>query len=278
MVAIFGGAAAHRPATATPVTSTRVFRRARRAGRAVLSMLWNEHFQARIRVIGLLLGQLATPPAGCRPMSAGRCWTASPELLAAVEGVQQRVRKRKRPFGPEGLAWVARVARRAPPAALAGRRRRRRRRTSWSRAWERGRGRLRGDGQRLRDRPVAGPARCRAARRRPRRRGRSAGSRRRARPRPGSVPGRCWPSCGQVSGRAREARDARSDGAADADRPREGDPGAGRRGPQQRRDRAASCSSAPRPSACTCPTSWPSSAPPAAPRPRRSPGGDGLLG
>jgi DNA-binding NarL/FixJ family response regulator len=32
-----------------------------------------------------------------------------PAMLDAVEGVQQRVRKRKRPFGPEGLAWVARA-------------------------------------------------------------------------------------------------------------------------------------------------------------------------
>jgi pentatricopeptide repeat protein len=75
----------------------------------VVSRLWNEHFQARIRVVALLLGQLAHAvvrvPTGERAALLDRV----PSMLDAVEGVQQRVRKRKRPFGPEGLAWVARA-------------------------------------------------------------------------------------------------------------------------------------------------------------------------
>ena len=88
-----------------------------------VSRIWTEYFQARVRLTALVLGQLAD--------AAGRAGTAhraglvasAPDLVHAVERVHDRVLKHRRPFGPEGRAWIARVARRAPPAALARRRR-----------------------------------------------------------------------------------------------------------------------------------------------------------
>ena len=75
----------------------------------VVSRLWNEHFQARIRVIALLWGQLAQAVVRLSTGERAALLARVPGMLDAVEGVQQRVRKRKRPFGPEGLAWVARA-------------------------------------------------------------------------------------------------------------------------------------------------------------------------
>lgn len=76
---------------------------------ATIGGLWTEHFQARVRLTGLLLGQLATAvprtPSGERATLLERL----PEHLAGVEATVQRVRRRKRPFGPEGMAWLARV-------------------------------------------------------------------------------------------------------------------------------------------------------------------------
>lgn len=76
---------------------------------ATIGGLWTEHFQARVRLTALLLGQLADAaprtPSGDRAGLLARL----PEHLAGVEGTLQRVRKRKRPFGPEGMAWLARV-------------------------------------------------------------------------------------------------------------------------------------------------------------------------
>ncbi len=75
----------------------------------VVTEMWHEHFQARVRIVALLLGQLGQAvgrvPTGERPALLDRV----PGLLAAVEGVQGRTVKRKRPLGPEGLAWNARV-------------------------------------------------------------------------------------------------------------------------------------------------------------------------
>ena len=56
---------------------------------------------------------------------------------------------------------------------------------------------------------------------------------------------------------------------------RDRDPRPGRRGPQQRRDRAAAVHQHQDRLACTCPTSWASSARRVAPRPRRSPAATG---
>jgi len=76
---------------------------------ATIGGLWTEHFQARVRLTALLLGQIADAvartPSDDRPTLLSRV----PEHLAGVEGTVARVRKRKRPFGPEGMAWLARV-------------------------------------------------------------------------------------------------------------------------------------------------------------------------
>ncbi len=74
----------------------------------VLSVTWNPLFQARIRTSALVLGQLATA-ATTAPQAERVTLTARvPELVSSVEAVRQRVKTRKRPFGPEGVAWVAR--------------------------------------------------------------------------------------------------------------------------------------------------------------------------
>ena len=74
-----------------------------------LSRVWHEHFQARVRVEALLLGQMAG--AAGRLPSADRAALLDrlPGILAAVDGVRQRVLTGKRPFGPEGNAWLARL-------------------------------------------------------------------------------------------------------------------------------------------------------------------------
>ncbi|QNN54220.1 ATP-binding protein [Nocardioides mesophilus] len=73
-----------------------------------VSRIWNEHFQARIRIVALLLGQLASA-AAAGTADRSRLLAPVPDLLVAVERVQERVRTLRHPFGPEGRAWVARV-------------------------------------------------------------------------------------------------------------------------------------------------------------------------
>ncbi len=75
---------------------------------AVVSGVWTEHFQARVRLVALLLGQLGTAAA---LGSVDRTWLTArlPELLGSVERVVERLRLRAMPFGPEGQAWAARV-------------------------------------------------------------------------------------------------------------------------------------------------------------------------
>jgi DNA-binding CsgD family transcriptional regulator/tetratricopeptide (TPR) repeat protein len=74
-----------------------------------LSITWNPHFQARIRTTALVLGQLATSAITASQAERSALMDRVPELISSVEAVRQRVKTRKRPFGPEGLAWVARV-------------------------------------------------------------------------------------------------------------------------------------------------------------------------
>ena len=76
---------------------------------AVVGAVWSEHFQARIRLSALLLGHLAD--AAGRATQAERAAYAerAPEVVAGVDRVMARVRVRKRPFGPEGVAWLERV-------------------------------------------------------------------------------------------------------------------------------------------------------------------------
>ena len=74
----------------------------------VLSVTWNPLFQARIRTSALVLGQLATAATTAPQAERVTLMARVPELVSSVEAVRQRVKTRKRPFGPEGVAWVAR--------------------------------------------------------------------------------------------------------------------------------------------------------------------------
>jgi DNA-binding NarL/FixJ family response regulator len=70
---------------------------------------WSRAFQARIRLTALTLGYLADA-AGRAPHAERASYVErAPELMAGVDLVMMRVRKRKRPFGPEGVAWLERV-------------------------------------------------------------------------------------------------------------------------------------------------------------------------
>jgi DNA-binding CsgD family transcriptional regulator/tetratricopeptide (TPR) repeat protein len=75
----------------------------------VVGAMWSPQFQARVRLSALLLGQLAsaagTSPGGARASLAA----LGPPLLETVEAVQHRMGERRRPFGPEGVAWVRRA-------------------------------------------------------------------------------------------------------------------------------------------------------------------------
>jgi DNA-binding NarL/FixJ family response regulator len=77
--------------------------------RAAALMDATGYYQARLRLTGLLLGRLAdaaaVAPQAERPALVERL----PALVAAVDRVMHRVAKRGRPFGSEGLAWLART-------------------------------------------------------------------------------------------------------------------------------------------------------------------------
>jgi DNA-binding NarL/FixJ family response regulator/tetratricopeptide (TPR) repeat protein len=76
---------------------------------AVVDRIWTEFFQARVRLAALVLGQLANAAGGASAAERLGLLHRVPELLGAVESVAGRVRKRKLPFGPEGVAWLSRV-------------------------------------------------------------------------------------------------------------------------------------------------------------------------
>jgi DNA-binding CsgD family transcriptional regulator len=75
---------------------------------ATLTTIWNPHFQARVRISALVLGQLANAAARATAGERAGLLTSVPDLLAGVDGVLQRLKKRQRPFGPEGTAWLER--------------------------------------------------------------------------------------------------------------------------------------------------------------------------
>jgi DNA-binding NarL/FixJ family response regulator len=75
----------------------------------LLGRMWHENFQARTRFTGLVLGQLGNAAARTSAGERSGLLDRVPELLAAVDRVQQTVKARKRPVGPEGLAWLART-------------------------------------------------------------------------------------------------------------------------------------------------------------------------
>ena len=75
----------------------------------VVGLSWSEAFQARIRLTALLLGHLADAAGRAAHADREEHVEPAPALLAGVDRVMQRVRRRKRPFGPEGVAWLERV-------------------------------------------------------------------------------------------------------------------------------------------------------------------------
>ncbi|MEO5710154.1 MAG: AAA family ATPase [Nocardioidaceae bacterium] len=75
----------------------------------VVGLAWSEGFQARIRLTALVLGHLADAAAEAPHGERTDLVEHAPALLAGVDRVMQRVRRRKRPFGPEGVAWLERT-------------------------------------------------------------------------------------------------------------------------------------------------------------------------
>jgi DNA-binding CsgD family transcriptional regulator len=75
----------------------------------VVGLAWSEAFQARIRLTALVLGHLADAAAEASHGDRADLVEHAPALLAGVDRVMQRVRRRKRPFGPEGVAWLERT-------------------------------------------------------------------------------------------------------------------------------------------------------------------------
>jgi DNA-binding NarL/FixJ family response regulator len=75
----------------------------------VTGRTWSALFAARIRLSALVLGQLANAAATATAAERPGLLAPAPDLLAAVAEVRKRVKKRNRPFGPEGLAWFARA-------------------------------------------------------------------------------------------------------------------------------------------------------------------------
>ena len=79
---------------------------------STLSAQWGPRFDARVRLAGLLLGQLAHAASHGTPADhpPGSRWQDRvPALLGSVDAVVRRREKDGRPFGPEGQAWVQRV-------------------------------------------------------------------------------------------------------------------------------------------------------------------------
>jgi DNA-binding NarL/FixJ family response regulator len=75
----------------------------------VVGGIWSEHFAARVRLTGLVLGRWGDAAARAREADRAAHVERVPELLAGVERTTERIRSRRRPFGPEGVAWLARV-------------------------------------------------------------------------------------------------------------------------------------------------------------------------
>jgi DNA-binding CsgD family transcriptional regulator len=75
----------------------------------VVGVAWSESFQARIRLTALLLGHLGTAAAAVPHADRASLAEPAPELMSGVDRVMHRVHRRKRPFGPEGVAWLERA-------------------------------------------------------------------------------------------------------------------------------------------------------------------------
>ncbi|MEO8329748.1 MAG: helix-turn-helix transcriptional regulator, partial [Candidatus Nanopelagicales bacterium] len=77
---------------------------------ATVATVWEEpYFQARLRLSGLLLGQLASAAARSGSSERSDLAKRGDELAAAVAEVAKRGQVPGRSQGPEGKAWIARV-------------------------------------------------------------------------------------------------------------------------------------------------------------------------
>ena len=75
----------------------------------IVGAFWSEYFQARIRLTALVLGHLADAAGRGAHNDRADLVARTPELMTGVDRVMQRVQRRKRPFGPEGVAWLERA-------------------------------------------------------------------------------------------------------------------------------------------------------------------------
>ena len=76
---------------------------------STLAPQWGTWFDARVRLAGLVLGQLGSAVTRGDVLPAATWSEPVPDLLAAVGSVVEKRERAGRPFGPEGLAWVERV-------------------------------------------------------------------------------------------------------------------------------------------------------------------------
>ncbi|UYM04295.1 helix-turn-helix transcriptional regulator [Solicola gregarius] len=76
--------------------------------KAVTSLQW-VWFPARVRLSALLLGQLANHASGMPEGERQKTDSRIDQLIASADDVMRESRERRRPMGPEGMAWHARV-------------------------------------------------------------------------------------------------------------------------------------------------------------------------
>jgi DNA-binding NarL/FixJ family response regulator len=77
--------------------------------RAAATLDATGYYQARIRLSALLLGRLADAAGAASAEERTRLVERVPDVVGAVQQVMQRVERRRRPFGTEGVAWLRRT-------------------------------------------------------------------------------------------------------------------------------------------------------------------------
>jgi DNA-binding NarL/FixJ family response regulator len=75
----------------------------------VVGKVWSEHFPARIRLTALVLSHLGDAAARATHAERPGLLERVPDMMAGVDRAEERIRLRKLPFGPEGVAWLERV-------------------------------------------------------------------------------------------------------------------------------------------------------------------------
>ncbi len=76
----------------------------------VVGSLLSQHFPGTVRLTALVLGVVADAAAGGSSGDRTRLASLGAGLDDGVEPVMARIRARRRPFGPEGVAWLSRLA------------------------------------------------------------------------------------------------------------------------------------------------------------------------